>query len=93
MEVRLESTDGPGRAAEVWVGGSLLTVMDDYTRPAEDLTPGVLADVMFAYMTEEAFTWDEAIAGNRAQRKLLDPVRQWGDPWRQTWLRPVMPWP
>ena len=77
VEVRLESTDGPGRVAEVWVGGTLLTVMDDYTQPADRPEPGVLADAMFAYMTEEAFTWDEAVAGNRAQRQLLDPVRQW----------------
>ena len=28
MEVRLESTGGPGRQAEVWVGPALLVVMD-----------------------------------------------------------------
>ncbi len=77
MEVRLESTDGPGRQAEVWVGGSLLVVMDEYTRPGEPTAPGPLPDAKFVYMTEEAFSWDEAIAGNRSERRLLEPVRSW----------------
>ncbi len=77
MEVRLESTDGPGRQAEVWVGGSLLVVMDEYTRAGEVMGPGSLPDATFAYMSEESFTWDEAMAGNRAERLLLEPVRGW----------------
>lgn len=77
MEIRLESTEGPGRCAEVWVGGTLLAVMDEYTRPAEPTTPGVLDDAQFIYMSEEPFTWDEAVAGNRASRRLLEPVRSW----------------
>ena len=77
MEVRLESTDGPGRQAEVWVGGSLLVVMDEYSRVDEVPSPGTLPDAAFAYMSEESFTWAEAIAGNRAERLLLSPVRGW----------------
>ena len=77
MEVRLESTDGPARAAEVWVDGTLLVVMDEYTRPGEQLPPGLLADVKFTYMTEEGFSWDQAIGGNRAERRLIEQVRGW----------------
>lgn len=77
MEVRLESTDGPGRQAEVWIDGSLLVVMDEYTRPGERAAPGPLPDAKFVYMTEEAFSWAEAIAGNRSERRLLEPVRSW----------------
>ena len=77
MEVRLESTDGPARRAEVWVAGTLLVVMDEYSRPGEQPTPGVLDDARFIYLTEEAFTWDEAVAGNRAERRVIEPVRGW----------------
>ncbi len=77
MEVRLESTDGPARAAEVWVDGTLLVVMDEYTRPGEQLPPGLLTDVKFTYMTEEGFSWDQAVGGNRAERRLIERVRGW----------------
>jgi len=77
MEVRLESTDGPARAAEVWVDGTLLVVMDEYSRPGERLSPGLLTDVEFAYMTEEGFSWDQAVGGNRAKRRLIEHVRGW----------------
>lgn len=77
MEVRLESTGGPGRQAEVWVGPALLAVMDDYTRPGERTAPGLLPDARFIYMTEEAFSWDDAIAANRSERQLLEPAGSW----------------
>jgi hypothetical protein len=77
MEVRLESTGGLARQAEVWVNGHLLVVMDEYSQPGSEATPGILADVKFVYLTDAAFTWAEAVAGNRAKRKQIDPVRGW----------------
>lgn len=77
MEVRLESTDGPGRQAEVWVGGTLLVVMDEYSRRGDVPEPGSLPDAGFVYMSEEPFTWDQAAAANRAERRLIDPVGGW----------------
>ena len=77
MEVRLESTEGSGRAAEVWVGGHLLVVMDEYSAPGEPAGPGLLDDVKFTYMTEQRIDWDQAAAANRAERKLIEHVRSW----------------
>jgi len=77
MDVRLESTEGFARAAEVWVGGTLFVAMDEISPPDEPLSPGLLSDVAFRYMTEEGFSWDQAVAGNRAKRRLVEPVRSW----------------
>jgi hypothetical protein len=77
MEVRLETTDGLARRAEVWVGGTLLIVMDEYSRPDEQLTPGPMEDVKFTYVTDGALSWDQAARANPAERKLLEPVRGW----------------
>ena len=77
MEVRLESTGGLARMAEVWVGGTLLVVMDEYSQPGEQLSPGPLEDVKFTYLTEEGFSWEQAIAANRAERRIIEPVRGW----------------
>lgn len=77
MEIRLECTEGPARVAEAWVNGRLLIVMDEYSRPGEDVTAGVLTDARFTYLTEEGFSWDQAIAGNRAERRIIEHVRGW----------------
>ena len=77
MEVRLETTEGLARQAEVWVDGTLLTVMDEYSRPGQQLSPGKLEDVKFTYVTDGGLSWNEAVAGNRAKRMLLEPVRGW----------------
>jgi len=77
MEVRLETTDGFAHPAEVWVDGSLLIVMDEYSRPGETLTPGILEDVEFAYLSDEGLSWDEAVGANRAKRKRIEHVRGW----------------
>ena len=77
MDVRLESTDGLARRAEVWVDGTLLVVMDDYSLPGETLPPGPLDDVRFQYLTDEGVSWDAAAGGNRARRRLIEPVRDW----------------
>ncbi|MGB2823359.1 MAG: hypothetical protein WBF17_20420 [Phycisphaerae bacterium] len=77
MEVRLESTDGPGRTAEVWVDGTLFVVMDEYSRAGDVPSPGLLSDVKFTYMTEEGLSWDQAIRGNRTGRRLIEQVRGW----------------
>ena len=77
MDVRLESTEGFARTAEVWVDGTLLVVMDEVSSPGEPLPPGPLNDVTFTYMTEEGFSWDQAVGDNRAKRRLIEPVRSW----------------
>jgi len=77
MDLRLETTGGFGRQAEVWVGGTLLRVMDQYSAPARPATPGVLDDAAFTYHSDERVSWEQAAAGNRAKRRLLDPVRSW----------------
>ncbi len=77
MEARLESTKGLARQAEVWVGGTLFVVMDEYGRPGEDLEPGVLEHVKFVYLTDEGFTWADAMGGNRAERRLVEHVQGW----------------
>ena len=77
VEVRLESTEGPARKAEVWVDGTLLVVMDDYSRPDAPAAPGVLSDARFTYLSDEGTCWDRAVAGNPANRRLLEPVRGW----------------
>ena len=61
----------------MWVGGTLLVVMDEYSRPGEEISPGLLTDVKFTYLTEEGFSWDQAVSGNRAERRLIEPLRAW----------------
>jgi len=73
----MESTNGLARTAEVWVGGSLLTVCDGVSRPHRPCPPGLLDDVKFSYMTAEAFSWQEAVRGNPSGRMRLDPQRRW----------------
>lgn len=77
MDVRLESTEGFGGAAEVWVGGTLLCVMDAYSAPGVPATPGVLPDASFSYLSNERVAWDEAVVANKQRRMGLDPVRAW----------------
>jgi len=77
MEVRLESTNGVARTAEVWVDGHLLVVMDEYSRPGEEITPGELTDVKFTYLTEEGFTWEQAVRANPGERRIIEPIRGW----------------
>jgi len=73
----MEITEGLGRRADVWVDGHLLTVCDDVSEPDRPCPPGVLDGASFRYVTHEAFTWDQAVAGNRAGRKRLDSDRGW----------------
>ena len=77
MEVRLETTEGFGGQAEVWVDGALLTVRDGVSRPDDRLSPGVLEDVHFSYTTDEALSWDDAAKANTGHFRRLDPVRGW----------------
>lgn len=77
MDVRMEYTEGRGRAAEVWVNGALLTVCDNISPPESRCLPGLLEGVMFGYTNDEAFTWEEAAAGNRSRKVSLDPIKGW----------------
>ena len=76
-EVRMETTAGLGRAAEVWVDGHLLTVCDGLSKPAERCLPGILQNVQFSYMTAEGFSWDAAGQENQSHRRLLEPLQGW----------------
>ena len=75
MDVRMESTEGFGRQAEVWIAGNLLTVYDQFSSQRKPCPPGMLKDVKFAYKCDEGFTWEQVLRGNESRRKLLDPVR------------------
>jgi len=77
MDIRMESTDGLGREAQVWVDGHLLTVCDNVSRPGRRCPPGVLEGVRFTYMTAAGFTWAQALRGNRSRRRQLDADRGW----------------
>jgi hypothetical protein len=77
MEIRMETTKGLGREAEVWVDGRLLVVCDGVSQPARCCPPGVLRQVRFTYMTAEGFAWDQAVRGNPGRKKLLEHVRGW----------------
>ena len=57
--------------------GTLLEVMDEYSRPGETPTPGVLSDVQFVYLTDEGFSWADAILANKGKRKAIEPIRGW----------------
>jgi len=77
MEVRMESTRGLGREAEVWVGGHLLTVCDGVSDPAHKCLPGLLENVAFSYVAVEPVRWDEAAKANRGEKKSLNHLRGW----------------
>lgn len=77
MEIRLESTVGLGKTAEVWVDGTLLTVCDGISAAGKRHAPGLLEDVKFSYVSTESFTWADAAAGNRKRNKTLAQVRGW----------------
>lgn len=75
LEVRMEYTEGLGREAQVWVNGELLTVCDGISLLDSPVRPGELDSVKFSYMSAEGFSWDQAICGNRGERKMLQHVR------------------
>jgi len=73
----METTEGLGRQAEVWVNGDLLTVCDGISPSSRRTPPGPLRDVEFQYVTHAGLSWAEAAGGNRSQRRRLDHVRGW----------------
>jgi hypothetical protein len=73
----MESTDGRGQRAEVWVKGNLLTVCDSLSEPGEKCRPGPLERVRFSYMSAGGMSWEQAAQANRARRKRLEPLRGW----------------
>lgn len=77
MEFRMEHTAGLGKEAQVWIDGELLTVCDNISSAGKKYPPGVLADARLTYVSNEAFLWEDAIAGNRACKKLLTPSKGW----------------
>jgi len=77
MDVRMEHTEGLGRAAEVWLGGNLLCVCDGVSGPGAPRPPGEMPPVKFSYMSEAGFTWAQALRGNPSERRALEPVHRW----------------
>ena len=77
MEVRMENTEGLGRLAEVYVGQQSLLVCDGLSSSSKRLPPGPLENVRFTYVTEESFSWADAIAANTGRRQRLDHLRDW----------------
>jgi hypothetical protein len=78
MEVRLESTEGLGGAAEVLINGEPYYVCDGISPREGRLAPGVLEGVKFTYMTEAGFSWEQALRGNPAEERILNHVKGWG---------------
>ena len=77
MQVRMETTEGLGRAAEVWVNGHLLRVCDGVSRPGRRCPPGLLEGVKLAFATAEAISWEQAARANPSRKMMLEPVRGW----------------
>ena len=78
LEVRMETTEGLGRQAEVWVQGHLLCVCDGLSASARPCLPGVLQkNVRFCYMTAEGFSWDQAVRGNPSRKKMIQHISGW----------------
>ncbi len=77
MEVRIETTRGLGKQAEVWVDGNLLTVCDGISSRNRRCEVGPLEKVKFSYVTEEGISLESTFADNPAKRKYLDHVRGW----------------
>lgn len=75
--MRLEYTDGLGKAAQVWVKGHLLDVCDGISEPGRRAAPGELEGVKLAYVSHEPVDWTQARQGNRSRKILLDPQRHW----------------
>ena len=79
MDVRMEHTEGRGKTAEVWIDDELLIVCDNVSTAEARLGLGVIEDVAFRYMTDEAVSWDNAIAANTMQLRQLVPESGWRD--------------
>jgi len=77
MEVRMETTAGLGKAAEVWLNGNLLTVCDNLSTAEHRCPPGLLERVEFTYVCNEARDWPQAVADNPAHRRILHSVKGW----------------
>jgi len=73
----METTEGLGREAEVWVDGHLLVVCDNVSAPGHRSPPGLLENVKFTYMTAEGFTWEQALRENPSKKQTLEHVRSW----------------
>ncbi len=73
----MEHTAGLGKQAEVWLGGHFLTVCDNISAPGRRCPPGVVENVRFTYVTEEAFNWADAATGNPSRKKVLAHIRDW----------------
>jgi hypothetical protein len=77
MDIRLESTEGLGRLAEIYINGQSYFVCDGISTPSRRVTPGVLEGVAFQYVTEAGFDWSEAVRGNPSEKRQLEHVRKW----------------
>jgi hypothetical protein len=76
-EVRMEWTNGLGKAAEVWVDGTLLNVCDNISTARQRCPPGLLENVRFSYVTDLNASWADSVRANPGARKRLERVRGW----------------
>ena len=75
VEIRMEHTEGLGRAASVWLGGDLLAVCDAVSMPHKPCPPGPLEDVKFSYVAAgEGFSWNLAVRANASQKRRIEHV-------------------
>jgi len=52
-------------------------VCDNISAAGRKYPPGVMNDVRLTYVSNEAFTWGEAMVGNVAAKKLLTQTKGW----------------
>jgi hypothetical protein len=76
-EVRMEHTEGLGRAADVWVDGALLTCCDGISTFQARCVPGLLEAVKFRYTADESISWDEAVRKNSSMKITIEPLKGW----------------
>lgn len=78
MNVALLRTEGYGRAAEIEVDGSRLTVVDGISRAEAPASPGPIENPKFDVVFVVPGSWRRAIEANPDGERKLEP--QWG--WR-----------
>lgn len=75
VEIRMEHTEGLGRAATVWLGGDLLTVCDAVSTSQIPCPPGPIENVKFSYVvTADGFSWELATRANASRKRRLEHI-------------------
>ena len=77
QELRMERTAGLAREADVWLGGTLLTVCDGVSTAARKTRPGPIEQVAFRIHRDEGMDWADAVAANPSHRMILESENSW----------------